>query len=73
MPSPLLCPQKSKLLSDYELAASSHATSTAEITRNLEALDKLAYAQLFRVAQVCFEVVEGTRERLERHIAEHGC
>jgi hypothetical protein len=73
MPSLLPCPQKRKLLHDYELAARSLAASIAEITRRLDALDKSKYEHLFRTSQVCYEVVEGTRQRLERHIADHGC
>jgi hypothetical protein len=71
--SPLLCPEKRKLLDDYALAVRGHAASIVEITRRLDTLDKIEYAKLFRTTEVCFEVALGTHECLERHVAEHGC
>ena len=67
------CDTKSNLLSEYSLATKVYSDSVTEITSKIGAVNAAEYQKLINLSEKYREICNEARQRLERHIAEHGC
>jgi hypothetical protein len=68
-----LCPEKSALLSAYEEAASTHLNAVTDLRKKMGVLTQPEYETAYAATEVLRMEARAVQERLNRHVAEHGC
>jgi hypothetical protein len=67
------CDKKTALLSDYQKAAEAYANMVSSLVRLVGTAPHSEYEVASQKAEAFCRLTNETRERLERHTAEHGC
>jgi uncharacterized membrane protein len=73
------CDEKTKLRSAFQSASESYSRAVVKLSRSIGAASDAAaashvnYDKLHRAAEQARRLSIEARDRLERHIAEHGC
>ena len=73
MPSHKHCEDKRLLLADYNQSTKIYATAVSDLTAKMGVVSKDEYIRLHDFAEACRGDCGIVRNRLEHHIAEHGC
>ena len=70
---PSLCPEKSRLLNTYEEASSSHSAAVTALRAKMGVLTQPEYGAEYANTEVLRMEAREALEKLNRHVAEHGC
>jgi hypothetical protein len=70
---PSRCPEKRRLLNAYEEASSSHSAAVTALRARMGVLTQPEYETEYTGTEVLRMEAREALERLNRHIAEHGC
>jgi hypothetical protein len=70
---PSLCPVKSRLLNAYEEASASHSAAVTTLRARMGVLTQPEYEAEYASTEVLRMEAREALERLNRHVAEHGC
>jgi hypothetical protein len=71
--TPSLCPEKRRLLNTYEEASSSHSASVTALRARMGVLTQPEYEAEYANTEVLRMEAREALEKLNRHVAEHGC
>jgi hypothetical protein len=71
--TPTLCLEKSRFLNAYEEASSAHAAAVTELRTKMGVLTQPEYDAAYSNTEVLRMEAREALERLNRHVAEHGC
>ena len=67
------CEEKTRLLLEYQKATEMYSQKVAELAKNIGIIAQAEYKWLTKVSEACRHESADARDRLERHIAQHGC
>ena len=67
------CDEKTNLRSAFQSASESYSRAVVKLSRSIGTAANSNYDKLHRAAEQARRVSIEARDRLERHIAEHGC
>jgi hypothetical protein len=67
------CPERTKLLTEYQRAAEIYASTIANLTRLLGTAPRQEYLKPSEAAKSQRHHVNGIRKRLNDHVHAHGC
>ena len=67
------CSEKTHLLVEYQKATEIYAQAVAELSRQIGIVPKDEYRRLSWFAEQKRHDSVDARDRLERHVAQHGC
>jgi len=70
---PALCPEKSALLSAYDEASSTHSNAVTDLRKKMGVLTQPEYETAYETTEVLRMEARTALEKLNRHVAEHGC
>src|SRR5262245_31435215 len=70
---PLGCDEKAKLRSAFQSASESYSRAVVELSKSIRTASPVRYETLNRAAEQARQLSVEARDRLERHIAGHGC
>ena len=70
---PSLCTEKSRLLNAYEEASSSHSAAVTSLRAKMGVLTQPEYETEYANTEVLRMEAREALEKLNRHVAEHGC
>ena len=70
---PLVCAEKSDLISAYKQATQNYSGAVAKLKQNIGICAKDRYDVLYCVAQEALQLADKARERLDNHVAKHAC
>jgi len=71
--APTVCPEKSGLLNSYEEASSSHSAAVTALRAKMGVLTQPEYEAEYANTEVLRMEAREALEKLNRHVAEHGC
>jgi hypothetical protein len=70
---PLGCDEKTKLRSAFQSASESYSKAVVQLSKSIGSVSLVHHNTLHRAAEQARRLSIEARDRLERHIAEHGC
>ena len=70
---PLVCAEKSDLISAYKAATQKYSDAVAKLNQNMGICAKDRYDVFHRLAQEALQLADKARERLDNHVAKHAC
>ena len=73
MPTIENCEEKVQLLQEYQIASEAYALSVSDLSKKIGVASRVEYQQLRDSAATCRYHSAAARDRLDRHIAQHGC
>jgi hypothetical protein len=69
----LVCDEKTSLRSAFQYASESYSRAIVKLTKSIGTASDVNYSKLHHAAERARRLSIEARDRLERHIAEHGC
>jgi len=71
--SPWPCPEKNRLLNEVQKATEAYSATLRELVERIGVVGRAEYDRLNKAAEEARRLSSEARDRLERHIAQHGC
>jgi hypothetical protein len=69
-----LCPEKSRLLSEYQKAVHIYSTAVSTVSMSVEnSPDRSRYKELTQASDIARNASDVAREQLDKHVGEHRC
>jgi hypothetical protein len=69
----VVCPEKARLVTEYEKATRAHSKKLAELQKVMGTISKPDYDERFRTTEVLQQQALAAHELLEHHVRTHGC
>jgi hypothetical protein len=73
VPLPRPCEEKTYLLNEYQRATEAYSAELRELTEKIGIVGKAEYDRLNEATEKARHISADARDRLQRHIAQHGC
>ena|ERR1041385_419110 len=73
MPSIEHCTKKVQLLQEYQKATEVYSLAVTDLVKKIGIVAKVEYERLTDLSEICRDRSSHARDRLNRHVAEHGC
>jgi hypothetical protein len=68
-----MCPERITLLGEYNYATAAYAQAVERLQRRIGVSSRYEYEELKRSSEQARSTAERARNRLEEHVARHGC